>query len=47
MGLFSELLEPVIESHPELVKNLRRLADLFDYSRLDALLGNKEDTDEQ
>jgi signal transduction histidine kinase/DNA-binding NarL/FixJ family response regulator len=47
MGLFSELLEPVIKSHPELVKNLRRLADVFDYSRLEALLGKKEDTDEQ
>lgn len=47
MGLFSELLEPVIGSHPELVKNLRKLADVFDYARLDVLLRNKEVMDEQ
>ncbi len=38
MLLFSELLEQVTESHPALVKKLRKLADAFRYSSLKALL---------
>ncbi len=38
MGLFTELLEQVVDPHPELVRNLRKLADEFDYPRLNALL---------
>ena len=45
--LFSELLEPVIESHPELVKSLRKLADGFNYFRLDALLAKKDLPDDR
>ncbi|MFH1984657.1 MAG: PAS domain-containing protein [Pseudomonadota bacterium] len=38
MDLFTELLEQATESHPELVKKLRKLADVFDYRKLFTLL---------
>ena len=41
MMLFSELLEPMAKSRPDLVRQLRKLADLFDYGRLNALLAGK------
>ncbi|MBM9514901.1 PAS domain-containing hybrid sensor histidine kinase/response regulator, partial [Desulfogranum marinum] len=41
MGLFEELLEQAVESHPELVRKLGKLADVFDYPRLNALLAGK------
>ncbi|MFH1984656.1 MAG: PAS domain S-box protein [Pseudomonadota bacterium] len=41
MDLFTELLGQAAESHPESVRTLRHLADVFDYPRLNALLAAK------
>ncbi|WP_448382162.1 GAF domain-containing protein [Desulfosoma sp.] len=44
MEQFMELLDPVVQSHPQAAKKLRQLAELFDYSGLNALLSGKEET---
>jgi PAS domain S-box-containing protein len=46
MGLFTEMLDQVVESHPAFVRELRKLADAFDYGRLHALLTVKGKSNE-
>ncbi|MBM9512517.1 PAS domain S-box protein [Desulfogranum marinum] len=41
MVLFMKLLEQAAESSPELARKLRKLADVFDYPRINALLAGK------
>ncbi len=47
MELFTELLEPVAESHSELVQKLRKLAGAFNYCHLNTLLTVKGMPDEK
>ncbi len=47
MGQFTALLEQVVDLHPELVRNLCKLADAFDYPRLNALLTTTGRTHEE